>query len=153
MENHQRRGLKAAVFVLFCGTFLAGQAMAANIYVWGTNSVDQVVSFLEGAGHNVESSADDPGAAELDGQAILINLRQPSGDTTNVANWINAGGCMITEWQGTRFAADIGMGITDEGGGLIATGTEVTINAAGVSAGSQNCNFSVFQGTLPQKSL
>ena len=127
--------LRLASISTFLLIAFAPAAMGAEVYIWGTNSRAAITTLLEANGHNVDPNFAVPDAGALNGKAVLINLRQANGNTADTAAWINAGGCMITEWTGAQFATQVGLNASASINGFIGTGTQVTINAAGVAAG------------------
>lgn len=122
------------------GVYVAGcvclPATAANVLIWGNNSNAAVASFLQSSGHTVTdigSSLPTPG--DLAGNEIAIGLRTTGN--ADVISWVNGGGCLITEWTTADWALSTAnlLDADVSGGGLVGTGTPVTVTAAGISAG------------------
>ncbi len=111
--------------------------MAAEILVWGNqSSQDDVVNFLQSSGHSVtDNGSTIPDAGDLSGVDVAILLR--STGNNDVENWVQAGGCLITEWTGADWALNSGnlLDAGVSGGGIVGTDTPVTVTADGIAAG------------------
>ena len=69
--------------------------------------------------------------------AVLLRYSPGGADSTTLLNFILGGGTLITEWNASVWALNtVGLlSATDTGGGFVGTGTDITITAAGLSAG------------------
>lgn len=107
------------------------QSHADTIGVWG-GSFSTWDSFISNAGHSAVAVNSGSVLTDLD-QVWLIRTT----GSNNLTDYVNNGGTLITEWNGSQWAANTAnlLNVTDTGGGVVASNTQVTFTQAGLDIG------------------
>lgn len=120
-----------AVTLAIAGLAAAGSASATVVGLFGSNSNGQIISFLNANGHTASNlGALDAGSlASVDAVVLL----RTSGNSA-LANFVQNGGLLITEWNAATFGMSL-FGGSASTGGFVGTNTPVTFTAAGIAGG------------------
>jgi Cadherin-like len=108
----------------------------------GVRGTDRYSSFLNSQGIQSEAYK----AANLNEYDVIILNRTPG--TADIAQWVNDGGLLITEWDASEWALDVAnlLSADSNPGGFIATNTTINITSAGVAAGLSDGIGSSYSG-------
>ena len=129
--------MKNLIRVILAATaILTTQLTSASIVgVFGNNSNTSIVSFLNSNGHTATNYSSNITAANLLGLDVAILLR--ASGNSDLDNFVQNGGTLITEWTGADWAVNTFdyFGAAISGGGLIGTGTQITVTTDGIALG------------------
>jgi len=126
--------MKQIFIIIFLA--LLGTLQAINIAVVGTNSNNEVTSWLQTNGHSVTNFGSTLPTSLVNYNAVIL-LRTNGNDT--IKNFVLGGGLLITEWTGADWATSTGLlDATITSGGQVGTGVPITFTTAGINAGLAN---------------
>ncbi|QYF94941.1 PEP-CTERM sorting domain-containing protein [Massilia sp. PAMC28688] len=120
-----------AASLAFAGLTAAGSAAADVIGLYGSNNNDAIISFLTANGHTAYNLGG-LDAGSLGGVDAVMLLR--TDGNASLANFVQNGGMLITEWSGATFGMGL-LGGTASQVGYVGTDTPITFTAAGTGAG------------------
>jgi hypothetical protein len=132
--------LSAFVIALVCSQ--AASAAPVFVDVIGNNNNATWTSVLNSNGFTATDLGDSlPASYAGVNVVILLRATAPTGvASTNLINFVNNGGMLITEWLSSDWALNTAhlLNATDSGIGVVVTNTPVTFTAAGLTAGMGN---------------
>lgn len=98
---------------------------AGLIGVFGNNSNNNIVNFLNANGHTAVNFGGSATAAQLEGLDAVIGLRADGNN--DVLNFVLNGGLYITEWRAAEWALDVANMLNADGGNNISFGSNTNI--------------------------
>ncbi|MFK8164743.1 MAG: beta strand repeat-containing protein, partial [Lewinella sp.] len=110
-----------------------GGGFGGGVMNVGVQSNSSVTAFLNNNGFNATTYSSTPSASTLAGLDAYLLIRR-SGNT-DLANWVNNGGLLITEWSASDWALNTSnlIDADDTGGGGVGDGTLVTFTGTSIA--------------------
>ncbi len=131
--------IKLTFSVLTCAVLVTGLASpveAISVGLRGSNSTGAMEDFLDGNGFEatqISSGAD----YTLFDAVVLLRTNPINADSTNLANYVQNGGHLVTEWSASDWALNTAnlLDAEDNGAGFAGLDTTVTFTTEGLAAG------------------
>lgn len=131
--------IKLTFSVLTCAVIVTGLASpvdAISVGLRGSNSTGAIEAFLDSNGFDatqISSGAD----YTLFDAVVLLRTNPINADSTNLANYVQSGGHLVTEWSASSWALNTAnlLDAEDTGASDIDTNTTVIFTTEGLAAG------------------
>lgn len=120
-------------------TGFAGSANAISVGLRGFNNTANVTTFLNNNGFDATQISSNADYTLFD--AVVLLRTNPTGiDSTNLINYVQNGGHLVTEWSASSWALNTAnlLNAEDTGSTNVGVNTTVTFTTEGLSAGLGN---------------